>query len=562
MTERRGDPGYSVATQRLGGDGDGPRGRRRTLISVLIVVVAVSIVGISLASERLAERPSLDLSFLPTPTPRSTPSATPAPTVRALPSDLPRITRGDEIRAGLIPFTSEGFHLLDMATGNVVDGPPADFGRDLVFDDPDSDGWLCICLRDELADGSFQTTAQLIRIESYGSAWDLVADGPQLPTPTGDEQISTDIDLAPDRSHGLLAVTLGFGLDRNVAVAPISLGAPGSIDSLVELPEAPPPTAGGSPAPGDSPAPTSSEPIQPENVSFDGPHIRISPDGRAAVVWDTVQVFEGSVETTRTRAWRLDLNSDGSIATVEPWRGLDELPPFCQSVAYVAAERLIWICPTFAAGPTTSIRVMDAAGRTMVAANIPASPDGFSIEPLVDRASGEVYLWDQMGLGLIRLDVATLTPESTVYDAAAEFSAGLAPHVLPREPDWVAGGSALLVGGFGQIAASADGTRLYLLGRRQPTNRESNGPETLGVFVVDRATLALVDRWAPAAAYYTIAALPDGQSVAIGAIGGLDTTGLETSWTASLTLHDAQDGRIVARYGRLGQYLPPMVIPR
>ena len=561
MTERRGDPGYSVTTQRLGGGGGGPHGRRRTLISVLIVVVAVSIVGISLVSERLAERPSLDLSFLPTPTPRPTPSATPAPTVRALPSDPPRITRGDEIRSGLIPFMTEGFHIIDLASGDVVDGPPAAFGRDLVFDDPASDGWLCVCVRDQPVDDSDQPRVELIRIESNGSDWQVVDDGPQIPTAMGDEQRSTDIDLAPDRSHGLFAVTLGFGLDRNVAVAPIDALA-GTIGSFVELPDAPPPTAGGSPAPGDFPAPTSSERVQPENVSFDGPHIRISPDGLAAVVWDTVQVFEGEAETTHIRAWRLDLDTDGSIAEVEPWPGLDELPPFCQSVAYVAVERLIWICPTFLTEPATSIRVMDAAGRTMVTANLPASPEAYSIEPLVDRASGEVYLWDQLGLTLIRLDVETLRPESIAYDAAAELSAGLAPHVLPPEPDWATGTSALLLGGFSQITASTDGARLYLLGRRQPTTGESHGPETLGVFVVDRATLALVDRWAPAAAYYTMAALPDGQSVAVGGVGGLDATGQETSWTASLTIHDANDGRIVVRYGRLGQYQPPMVTPR
>jgi hypothetical protein len=116
------------------------------------------------------------------------------------------------------------------------------------------------------------------------------------------------------------------------------------------------------------------------------------------------------------------------------------------------------------------------------------------------------------------------------------------------------------MGGFRPVAPSVDGTRLDLVAFQPNPAPDGRGPINLGVFVLDRATLALVDRWAPAAAYYTMAVLPDRRSVALGGAPGMDPAGRPVPWEGSLTIHDADDGRVVAQFGRLGQDLPPILL--
>ncbi|MEO5940471.1 MAG: hypothetical protein ABIZ72_05880, partial [Candidatus Limnocylindrales bacterium] len=70
-----------------------------------------------------------------------------------------------------------------------------------------------------------------------------------------------------------------------------------------------------------------------------------------------------------------------------------------------------------------------------------------------------------------------------------------------------------------------------------------------------------VDRWAPAAAYLAISVDRDGQVLATGQ-PGVDAAGRPAPWQGSLTIHAPADGRILVRYGRLGQDQPPLVFDR
>lgn len=128
MTERRGDPGFTVAPRRLGDGppGRGPRRARRLGVAI-IAIAALAIVTIAFLGPRLSGKPNLDLSFFATPTPRATP--TPAPSVEAGPTDkpditpLPEITRPEGATAsGRVAIGADGIRILDLADGTMEKG--------------------------------------------------------------------------------------------------------------------------------------------------------------------------------------------------------------------------------------------------------------------------------------------------------------------------------------------------------------------------------------------------------------------------------------------------------
>ena len=87
------------------------------------------------------------------------------------------------------------------------------------------------------------------------------------------------------------------------------------------------------------------------------------------------------------------------------------------------------------------------------------------------------------------------------------------------------------------------------------------GQASQGVFVIDRATLGVVQHWAPTANDATVAVLADGRVAVIGQ-PGLNAAGDEVPWEGSITLHDGVDGRILTRYGRVSVDMPPVVVRR
>ena len=68
-----------------------------------------------------------------------------------------------------------------------------------------------------------------------------------------------------------------------------------------------------------------------------------------------------------------------------------------------------------------------------------------------------------------------------------------------------------------------------------------------GIFVVDPGTLALLDRWDPDAQYFAVQPIDDGSIVVAAGAPAVDADGNDVPWQASLTFHDATDGRILAR---------------
>ena len=120
-------------------------------------------------------------------------------------------------------------------------------------------------------------------------------------------------------------------------------------------------------------------------------------------------------------------------------------------------------------------------------------------------------------------------------------------------PVWLKPGLPISHGYVGQVAGGPDGTRLFLLGFASEADNGAVQQRSLGVFVVDTATESLVQRWHPDATYIAIQAVLDGSVVVVGGAPGADAAGMQAPWDASMTFHDAADGRILLRLGQVGQ---------
>src|SRR4051812_37598551 len=152
MTERRGDGGFSVAAAPVGSRQPRRRPKRRLGV-ILVLVASLAIVAVGLLGPRLGERPYLDLSYLATPTPRATPTPTPTVTIRPnatpAPTPLPKLTAPGGVGPdGELAYIGETLRFLDLRTGDSVEGPPFNNGRDVIVRDPSGAGWICLCLED------------------------------------------------------------------------------------------------------------------------------------------------------------------------------------------------------------------------------------------------------------------------------------------------------------------------------------------------------------------------------------------------------------------------------
>ena len=581
MTERRGDHGFAVTPQRIGGDpGGGGRRRTRRLGIAAVIVAAVGIVGVAAIGPRLSGRPSLEISFFATPTPAATATPTPSPSVRRsgppVRTPLPEVTRpGGVAVTGRIAYATDAFRVLDLATGATVTGPGTAFGRDAIFESPATGGWTCVCFADSTTAGGQPTRiVRIVGIDPSGrqsdstdiASFDAVSPDVGLPEPL------TDVDVDDAGRRGLLASAVRFGEGWRFSVAPIDvagrrLGATTEL-GVSFLPEA---AASEEPSPGAPTAEPSGAPPTPEirtELYLDGPHLRLAPEGRVAFAWGTIQRLRAdTVTASQLVAWRIGLDESGAITAVESIDGLGELPPYCNAVGFAAPDRLAWLCPAGLYGPTPEggvrwrIGTVDLAGRAVQAITIPADEQGFFSQPIFDRANGFAYAWDPLGLRITRIDAHTLASDTLTFDPAAARSPGVTPGGGTTQPDWRDADSAIRQLAFGQLAGSPDGSRLYAVGFDREPALDAVSQASLGVFVLDRATLALVDRWAPAADYLSISTMADGKVAAAG-LPGVDEKGREAPWQASLTVHDPADGRILVRFGALGEGMPPLVVDR
>jgi hypothetical protein len=575
MTERRGDQGFSVAPRRIGG-GPGDRRPRRRLPRpgvAIVAAVGAGIVAIAAIGPRLSDRPSFDVSFFATPTPD--PSRTASPTVTPSPTELttsratplPAITRPDGgSLTGRIVYQTFGIHSIDLETGEVIDGPDVQLGRDALIHDAHGTGWTCICFEDlgvEGPNGLVQTRhVRIMGLDEQArllDSTDLTDVEVRIPAEPSIYDLATDVDVFDAQRRGLLAVMSRSGGPWRLSIAAIDVerrtaGRLVDLDARIEPPSATAPGPAGSSPPVASPAAADSY--------TDGPHVRVAPDGRYALVWTAVQTNDPNGPSAAVvRAWRVTLASDGSIGAISDAPGLAAMPGFCNSLGFAAADRAVFLCPGFLLNQAGSdqgwiLGTIGADGESAGQLQLSAKEGGFFSEPLIDRSSGLIYAWDPINLAMRRVDAHTLAAETVTIDPASRSTTGIAERG-GRSPVWGDADSVVEQLGYGQIAGSPDGARIYALAFSQRASYDSMSQSSRGVFVFDRATLALLDRWAPAANYLSVAAVDD--RVIAGGLPGFDEAGHEAPWEASLTLYDAASGRILVRFGQLGPDAPPLV---
>ena len=570
MTERRGDHGFTVSPQRLGG-GRSSRGGgspRRRLGLVLVVGSAAAILTIGWLGPRLSDRPSFDTAFFATPVLSATVSPSASPTVgpigRPTATPLPSITRPEGLAPiGKVAIVTDGLRVLDLATGDITAGPQTQFGRDAIFRTPGGDGWTCICFTDGFSSDGSNLTIEVVGTLPSGAPGD-VTELAELPNAIQDENgqpsVTTDVDTFDGNRHGLLALGIRKDASWQFTVSPLDVDGR-RLGKSVELGKASAPVP--APSAGTTAAPS---PVGRIDVYVDGPHIRVSPDGRVAFVWANLQRSDQEGNALNgVHAWRVALNADGSVDTVADAPALRDAPMYCPWIGFAAADRLAWLCPDFsfidASGfdGTWAFGTVDLDGRPAGSTKIPLNQDQFFGPPLSDRANGQLYAWDPIGLTIARIDVHSTAVARTTFDPLQQSTAGLPPGGGSAPVNWHDGDSAVKVNGYGAIAGSPTGDLLYTVGFEPQSVSDSGAQPSRGIFVIDRSTLALVDRWAPAAEYISVAALPNGLIAASG-MPGVQADGTMAPWEGSLTIHEAAEGRILVRFGQLGDANAPFVI--
>ena len=568
MSERRGDQGFAVATQPIGGR-SGRRRRAPGRIGVAIVVLAsLGLVVVGFLGPRISNPPNFDIGYFATPTPRDTPTPTPRPTpLDATPfvTPLPVLTRPDNgpPLAGELILSGTAIQRLDLATGATEDLVPITQWQDGVVRLGD-DRVACICIVSGFDDRGATRTVRLIVLDTTTDATvssDLAtyASSPEFAIDQPDPVF--DVAFDGGAAHGVLAMATRTASDWRISIRGFdpNVGESGPDVPLGTI--AVPAFPGPSPTP--APTPSPNEPVS-SNIYLDGPHVRIAPDGRTAFVFGVAQHYSDYRDPVFTRgAWRIRLAEDGSVEDVAPFADFGRLPTYCSGTGFVGNDMLVAVCAAQDSVNPNATRwtahVFDADGRLLRSIGLASSGQYGYAEPLVDDGNGRIFLWDQVDLRIARVDLATGAVASAKFDAAASTTEGVASAGPGRPPSWHDTESALQQSPYDILAGSPDGRRLYATGFQPREGPDFYGQRSLGVFVIDPETLGLVQHWSPVANDTAISVLADGR-IAVSAQPGMNAAGDQVPWEGSLTIREAADGAIVARYGRLSADMPPIVL--
>jgi hypothetical protein len=567
MTDGRADHAFSVATQSVGGGGSSRRPRRPRRIGVALVLLAsMALVVVGFVGPRISNPPNFDIGYFATPTPRDTPSPTPRPTVPIGSPEitpLPVISRPEDAPRldGNLFLAGTAIQRLDLATGATTDLVPMALWQDGVIRLRD-DRVACVCIVDGYEDRGATRTVRLIvlntatlatvssELASYPTSPDAVPDQP-------DPLFDVAVDGGP--AGGLLAMATRTETAWQVSVRGFDprIGESGPDVPLgaIPLPAFPAPSLGPSAVPGETPPPS--------QLYLDGPHVRLSPDGRTAFVYAVAQRYADYGDPAFTRdAWRIRLAADGSIEDVASVPDFAEIPPYCPWITFAADDRLVAICndqdPRNPAVYRWIARTFDIDGRLTRTTVLPDAGDYGYVEPLVDAAHGQVFLWDQLGLRVVRFDVADGSFRSATFDPASSGT-GAAPAAGGPRPAWHDAESALQQSPYTVLTGSLDGGRLFATGFQPRGTSDFYGERSLGVFVIDATTLELVQHWAPVANDSSLTVLSDDR-IAVSGQPGMNAAGDQAPWQGSVTIREIADGSVVARYGRISPDMPPFVI--
>ncbi len=570
MDDRRGDQGFAVVTQSVvGGPGRGRKGPRR--IGVAIVAVAsLALVTVGFVGPRLNGLPNFDIAYFATPTPRATPRPTPTPTPTrpgATPAvtPLPTLTRPDDVPpldGDLVLAAGDSIQRFDLATGETTRVQPMTLWQDAVTIDPDG-RIVCVCIENGGNERGPTRTVRLVRITGEAAVTSELATFESSPDALN-QQPDPLIDVVLDRASqsGLLAVVTRTRDDWRVSVRAFDArnGATGPEIPLgrIVIPALP----RASPSPTATPDPGLG---QPDPIYIDGPHVRLAPDGRTAFVWASGQRYTESDPPPITHGgWRIRFDPSGAVQDVAEAPGLASMPDYCSGWTFTGPDRFAALCvrpdnENNIPASQWDLRVLDTDGRTAGTIPVPGPREYGWGEPLADQANGRVYLWDPIQLSVVRIDVAAGSVASATFDPAAASAPGVTSGAAGRSPAWHDGDSAVQQFLFETLSGPPEGTRLFAVGYHPDSTSDVYTQRSYGVFVIDPATLALVQHWAPVTNDTWVAPIA-GDRVVVGGQPGMNAEGQQVPWLGSLTVRQAADGRILARYGDVSTDMPPVLV--
>lgn len=571
---------FEIAPTPVGGSGGGGRGGGRRHLSILLIaVLAVAVPAVAFAGPRIDFRP--DFSYLlpnrgtPTPiptetrrpdrTPRITPSPTPIP-----PSPPPPIIvfDGDQPLAPA-PVFADALKLLDPATGEVMVccGPTA--WENAISTSPGGRGWWCVCISHDYQESSDAATVSIQRFDetlAIMSTVPVMELSSVAPFPGMDASIHVDLEISPDGRIAYLATGVRDLSRWKVTLDVINLADDSLIDHVVlgSFPaQAVVPGESVAPSPGDSPPPGFDPGMQPY---LNGPSLRLSPDGGTLLAWASLQNPTAVAASGDMRAWAVDLppGNGSRVGRIDrPSAALKWQLTVCGWIDWFDATTLAAICWPDAPflgepdSPVASIsgRLIELDGTVASEIDVQDGADASITDPLLDRASGTLALWDPSGHVFIRANLLTGDVIRNEIDVGAPTFDE--PHrPLGTPPAWETLASDFQSQTSGQLIAEPDGGLLAIGFLPTDDGGGERGmwlPRSSGIWAFDGVAGTLIDHWEAVAAYHSIGISGDGRWVlAAGAPGG-DASGTPApEWEASVTIYDIRDGRLAVRINELG----------
>jgi hypothetical protein len=569
MSDRR-DEGYAVPPVRIGdpGAGGGPRRGRRLGVAI-VLVVAFGIVAIGWIGPRLENAPYLDIGYFatPTPDPNASPSTVPSqgrtPLLPNGATPLPAMTRnGATAHQGRLGVWTDAFHAVDLETGAMSGGVTGMFGTDAFLPAGDGDGWTCVCMVDKVDGNRMERDVELVGLDSNGVeqgrrhmttfAGDQTQEG-------GSSGVQTDVAVSPDGRTALVVAGQRQGSGWSYSATSVEL-ATGKVVGTTTLGRKEIPI----PSPSALPSTASDGSAVQVQTDVYGPQIRRSPDGRHALVWTTLQQnTQDAMLLTDVFGWSVALDGNGNVAASTPSPGISSLPPYCGGMGFIDDATFAAVCAANtgdSSPPAWTLERLGVGGQPLGTIPLPGTPNWYT-EPIFDLANRIVWLWDPTGLVLHRIELDTNRITSQQYDTLVERAEGSASPP-EHQPVFARANSSLYQDVSWDMAAAPDGSRLYLVGYDAAKSSERGTQASAGIFVVDPGTLALLDRWDPDAQYFAVQPIDDGSIVVAAGAPAVDADGNDVPWQASLTFHDASDGRIVLRLGQMGDGAYPQILHR
>jgi hypothetical protein len=517
-------------------------GRRRPWLArvagpasaALVATVVLALAAVWLSAPR-GDRATVGKS----PEPSSTPSASARPTATPLPpltrnGALPTVTR--------VLVQADGrFRVADLATGTLGDDSLAAYSGPIQLVPRADGGWLCLCGKWTTfgLNGSTGLTMTLVPVDAGGRA----SEGTEIRSIQGEvdpniradlqfQQVDASITVTADGKTAFFGWTVRNGAEGwTSGIDVIDVASATVVDSV--------------PVPVGRPAVGAGEP-----VSQSAPNVEISPaDDRIVLVsfWFVEEPNNPRPEQGNDR-WTATLDGQ-AIGAIEPLDGAAAADCGTElDSGLIDAASYYLICGNLPGD--LNVRRVGLDGSETWRTPIPPVQGEFFGGALVARSGDALFIWEPVGAGLARVDLAN--GQLTTSEPATAAGAGPLDAIGAlgrRLGDWIAPSALAKLLLDPGLVVSPDGSRVYAIGVTS-SNPESRG--STGVFAFDAASLERLGQWDPTADFTSIAISADSRFVYASGQGGVNADGVGSRNGASVTVFDASDGSVRLIAGALG----------